>query len=80
MTIELVHNSDPTVAEDITAYAHCRRCLDELRLVVRPRKSPRSYARLNVGITKDGRIQVWCVRHNCNVTLISARLNEGVLH
>lgn len=52
---------------EIEAYIHCGRCLDEL-----PKgESPASFARLNVGYTTFG-IQVWCVRHDCNVVNITA--------
>jgi hypothetical protein len=47
---------------EITAYAHCGLCLDELP----PDQSPMEYARLNVGMTPVG-FQVWCVRHDVNV-------------
>lgn len=46
----------------ISMYKHCPRCLEE-----RPDDvSPRDWARLNVGATKEG-VQVWCVRHDVNV-------------
>lgn len=46
----------------IHQYIHCKLCFDEM-----PRgESPESWARLSVGMTKWG-IQVWCVRHDCNV-------------
>lgn len=46
----------------IVQYLHCRLCLEEL-----PRnESPQTFARLSVGFTQQG-MQVWCVRHDCNV-------------
>lgn len=46
----------------IVQYFHCSRCLDELP----EGKSPRGYAKLEVGFTKAG-IQVRCTRHDMNV-------------
>jgi hypothetical protein len=57
---------------EIGAYLHCRKCIDELP----PDESPRNYARLEVGWTKLG-IQVWCKRHDCNVCHIDF---EGARH
>lgn len=49
----------------ILAFWHCRRCLEENPGV----ESPRDFARFECGWTKAG-FQVWCVRHDCNVTAI----------
>ena len=46
----------------IQLYFHCQQCLDEKPDAV----SPQEYCRLQVGWTKKG-VQVWCVRHDCNV-------------
>lgn len=47
---------------EITAYMHCKKCMDAI-----PEKtSPRSWAQLEVGWTPAG-LQVWCRRHECNV-------------
>lgn len=48
---------------DIQSYMHCARCLTTKP----PHKSPGEWARLSVGWTDDGGLQVWCVRHDCNV-------------
>ena len=56
----------------INAYIHCAKCLDELPLG----KSPRDYAKHEIGFTKQG-LQVWCIRHNCNVLHIDF---EGQCH
>jgi hypothetical protein len=52
----------PEAALAIGAYIHCGLCLDELPA----EESPQSFARLSVGFTRQG-LQVWCVRHDCNV-------------
>jgi hypothetical protein len=47
---------------EIGMYFHCGKCLQE-----RPDdQSPRDWQRIQVGMTKQG-LQVWCVRHECNV-------------
>jgi hypothetical protein len=46
----------------IGLYFHCKQCLME-----KPRGvSPKDWARLNAGWTKQG-VQVWCTRHDLNV-------------
>lgn len=56
----------------ILNYMHCARCLDELPAG----ESPQSYGRKEVGFTLRG-IQIWCVRHCCNVCHIDF---EGSKH
>ncbi len=52
-------------------FFHCGLCLNELDQVRKKEpKSPREYAELEVGWTKEG-IQIWCKRHNCNVIHIN---------
>ena len=56
----------------ITMFMHCGMCVEE-----KPgSESPENWARLSVGWTKRG-IQVWCVRHNCNVLHVDF---EGAQH
>lgn len=56
----------------IVAYLHCAMCLKELL----GGKSPQEFAPISVGYTRQG-IQVWCNRHNCNITHIDF---EGMKH
>lgn len=50
------------IKNHIVMYKHCPDCLDE-----RPGDvTPSEWARLNVGVTKEG-MQIWCVRHDKNV-------------
>jgi hypothetical protein len=51
------------MANRISQFMHCRKCLEEKP----PSQSPRQWARLECGWTDVG-WQVWCVRHECNVT------------
>lgn len=46
----------------IKQYMHCSLCIDEMPQGI----SPQDWARTQTGFTPQG-IQVWCVRHNCNV-------------
>jgi len=50
----------------IKMFVHCGRCIDEILKGAEGGVSPRDYARLEVGWTKQG-LQVWCKRHECNV-------------
>lgn len=56
----------------ITAYVHCGKCLKEIPDGV----SPRDWAELEVGFTKQG-LQIWCKRHEVNVVHIDF---EGQSH
>lgn len=46
----------------IEMFLHCALCFKEKPDSI----SPRDFARLEVGWTVEG-IQVWCVRHECNI-------------
>jgi hypothetical protein len=50
---------------EIESYFHCKLCLQEKP----PGVSPEQYARLSIGFSPIG-LQVWCVRHQCNVVHI----------
>lgn len=64
--VTVVHNSGLNRKCEISSYLHCGRCLRE-----KPKnQNPAQWARLNVGLTPDGHIQVWCERHNVNVDLM----------
>lgn len=47
----------------IGAYFHCGQCLNEKPDDV----SPRDWSRTQTGLLPDGRIRVWCVRHDREV-------------
>lgn len=68
--IKLSNFEIPT--NQIEVYCHCNKCFKELP----ENKSLESFAHLNIGWTKLG-IQVWCVRHDCNVMHIDF---EGMKH
>jgi hypothetical protein len=53
---------------EIGMYLHCGLCLEEIKngTAEDGENSPKHYARLEIGYTALG-IQVWCVRHDCNV-------------
>lgn len=50
----------------IHKYFNCGKCMDELP----EGQSPQDYKRLDVGFTDLG-LQVWCIRHDCNVVHIN---------
>lgn len=52
---------------EITAFVHCQRCLEELPEDV----SPADWSRTQTGLTSTGEIQVWCNRHDINVNLFA---------
>ena len=57
---------------EILAYLHCGKCLDEL-----PKgTSPKEWAKTQAGWTEHG-LQIWCNRHECNVVNIDF---EGQKH
>lgn len=56
----------------IESFYHCGLCLAELPEDM----SPREFAQLEVGATEYG-YQIWCKRHECNVTHIDF---EGMHH
>lgn len=52
---------------EIAGFIHCSKCLKEQQEPnLRDLVSPREYASLEVGFTKQG-VQIWCKRHECNV-------------
>ena len=59
---------------EILSFAHCGLCVEDVENGVG--ESPRDYARLEIGWTELG-LQVWCVRHECNVMHIDF---EGAKH
>lgn len=56
----------------IVNYVHCGLCLKSVPNGV----SPQEWRRIEVGFTEKG-IQVWCLRHDCNIMHIDF---EGVRH
>jgi len=62
------------VSNRITTFMHCRQCIKEMP----PGHSPREWARLECGWTKEG-WQVWCVRHDRNVTDIDLQGQKVVV-
>ena len=59
---------------DKLTYLHCATCLKEL-----PKgESPASYARLEVGITDQGNVLIWCLRHDMEVATLTPELIRDV--
>ena len=50
-------------------FLYCKKCLNEVRNT--PNTSPRDYVHLEVGVTPDSTLMVWCVRHEEMVCEVS---------
>lgn len=72
-TIQLIYESEPDIPCEIEAFIQCAKCLNEKPAGV----SPRQFARVQIGIRNDGKLQVWCNRHECNVVVIDFKLKEN---
>jgi hypothetical protein len=72
MKPQIVHDTRIDRREEIVGYMHCTRCLQEIP----DGEAPMTWARLNVGITGTGEVQVWCVRHAMNVDIMRVQLPE----
>lgn len=60
-----------TNKHSIEQYLHCGLCMDECPDGI----SPRDYAQTEVGWSVLG-IQLWCIRHNCNIVHIDFEGNK----
>lgn len=70
---------EPTAKLAIFQYLHCRKCIDEVKEIVKRSgqgQSPAMYSRYDVGFTEIG-LQVWCRRHEINIVHIDF---EGKVH
>lgn len=79
MRVQFIYDTDPVLPSDNTTFLHCAKCLAEFKSASAREQgeSPKTYARLNVGVTANGKaFQIWCVRHECNVALIKMHLAE----
>jgi len=66
----------PHNSKEIVNFMHCGLCLAEIKSGAAGYVSPEEYARFSIGWTRLG-LQVWCVRHDCNVVHIDF---EGMRH
>ena len=66
------YDTDKRVPNQGYVYMHCGECLDEFKNQAPGTlgQSPASYARQQLAITKEGRFQLWCTRHDINIALI----------
>ena len=74
--VEVHVDADPALPDIGRDYMHCSRCLEEWTESFRGTCTPKEYARQQTSIAADGRIQVWCVRHNCNIRVFTFK-KEG---
>ena len=66
LRINVIYDTDPSVPEQGAQYMHCRQCLDSVPYG----ESAMSWARQQLAITRDRRLQLWCTRCDCNIALI----------
>jgi hypothetical protein len=71
-TITANYHDDPALPEQGANYMNCVRCMAEKPDDI----SPQQWARQQLAVTKDGRLQLWCTRHNCNIALISFAIRD----
>ena len=64
--IEMKVDSRKSVGNKIHQFMHCRECIEEKPFEARPR----DWMRFEIGLTDEGTLQIWCVRHECNVAEI----------
>ncbi len=50
------------MTNDIESFVNCKRCVDEAQS--QPGVSPQEHARIELGFTTEGLLQVWCNRHD----------------
>lgn len=82
--VQVRYDTSANAPNGINAYYHCAKCLDEWQTGTDPETgqrlsalmSPADYARTQTGRLPDGRVQVWCNRHDCNVVLLSFAVKE----
>ncbi len=73
LKVKAHHDTDPDTPDAGITYFNCARCLEELESgVLGVTYSPKTYARQQAALTREG-IQVWCTRHDCNITLMRLR-------
>jgi hypothetical protein len=60
----VIHDVGRDVKEQGETYLHCGLCLEEMPSGT----SPKLWARQQLAITAGGHLQLWCVRHDCNIT------------
>lgn len=79
--IESCYDTDP-VLNEMESIIYCQRCHREHKAGRAGEQSPAEYARTQVGLRGDGALQVWCVRHDCNVAVITivAKVNDDPRH
>ena len=72
MEKELECTGDHLYENYIYRFMHCSLCIAELP----PETSPREYAHNEVGILRNGDIQVWCIRHEKNVAIFDMETSQ----
>lgn len=74
--VEVKFYTDPHPIKRIVDFVNCPKCLKRLKS---DDANPSDTARLEVGVTDDGMIQVWCHRHQINVmTFVMKAVEEDL--
>jgi hypothetical protein len=63
----MIHDTHPDIPDQGKSFMHCKRCIDELP----EGESPMSWARQQLAIRHDGKLQLRCTRHDINIDVIS---------
>lgn len=61
------HSNEPEPKTGILLYLHCKKCLQEKPSNI----SPAQYQQTQSGISPEGNLIVWCLRHDILVCLLS---------
>ena len=56
----------------IYRFIHCALCIKEMPNTL----SPREWINVEVGIIKNGDIQVWCIRHEKNIAIFDMETSQ----
>lgn len=70
--IQMVHDTRAGTPDQGHTYFHCRKCLEEMPSGV----SPKEWSRQQASITETGAIQIWCTRHDMNISVVTPRVAE----
>ena len=75
------YDTAPERPDEVETWMHCGKCLEEWKSLPTDARgdrqwSPKDYARQQVGIQRNGHLQIWCNRHECNVAILRFDFEE----
>jgi hypothetical protein len=65
-TVTVTYDVDPRLPDKGHSYMHCALCMRDKPDGITPQK----WARQQLAVTKEGQLQLWCVRHDVNIALL----------